>query len=299
MLKTPVLLIIFNRPDVTLRVFEVIRKAQPSKLYIAADGPRENKIGEKEKCIEARGVINDIDWPCEVQTLFQEKNLGCKWGPITAIDWLFKNEEQGIILEDDCLPDLSFFNFCTKLLDYYRNNLEVMHISGNNFQKGILRGDASYYFSKYSHSWGWATWRRAWNTFHPSLEQFEKFDKDDLIKKVPISKKAQEFWIKNFRQTIKGNDSWDSLWMYTLWYNDGLAVLPQKNLVKNIGFGEDATHTKEEKSLINTEIFSIEEINYKKEISQDKAADEYTFKSLYYKPFHTKVILKIKQMLKI
>lgn len=298
MYQTPILFIVFNRPDTTKRVFESIRKARPAKLYVAADGPRENKQ-EIERCDETRKIIGLIDWPCEVRTLFQDKNLGCKWGPITAIDWFFKNEEMGIILEDDCLPDPSFFSFCSELLDYYKDNEQVMHISGNNFQGGIKRGEASYYFSKYSHSWGWATRRRAWDKFHPALDNFFNFDKEKLIEKVPISKNAQKFWIKNLRQTIKGNDSWDSLWMYTIWANDGLCVIPNKNLVSNIGFGENATHTKKSSDVLNSlHVETLGDIIHPMTIIQNEVADNFIFQTLFYRPVIKRITNKIKLILK-
>lgn len=166
MLSTPVLLIIFKRPDTTRQVLQAIRQVKPRQLFVAADGPRPDHPDEAEKCHQTRAVIEEVDWKCEVQTLFQQRNLGCGpgpvTGPVTAITWFFHNVEQGIILEDDCLPDLSFFRFCEELLDRYRYTEQIMHISGNNFLYGRKRGSASYYFSKYTHVWGWATWRRAW-----------------------------------------------------------------------------------------------------------------------------------------
>ena len=150
----PILFIIFNRPDTTARVFEAIREAQPAKLFIAADGPRKNRPGETELCKQTRLITENVDWPCEVYRKYQTSNLGCKRGPIVAIDWLFEHEKNGIILEDDCLPNPSFFAFCAELLEHYADDERIMHISGNNFQFGCARGSASYYFSKYTLSWG-------------------------------------------------------------------------------------------------------------------------------------------------
>ena len=160
--ETPILFITFNRPDTTKRVFEAIKKIKPKKLFISADGPRENKVGEKQKCLTVRSIFDNIDWDCEVKTLFQEKNLGCKIAATTAVTWFFQSVEEGIIIEDDCLPNKSFFLFCQKMLATYRKHEAIMHISGTNFQFGNKRGEASYYFSRCIHMWGWATWRRAW-----------------------------------------------------------------------------------------------------------------------------------------
>lgn len=298
--KIPILLIIFNRPDTTAKVFDVIKKIKPVKLYIAADGPRINKPGEEKLCEATRNIISSIDWPCEVKTKFQEKNLGCKYGPITAIDWLFANEERGIILEDDCLPDESFFPFCENLLDKYQNINEVMHISGNNFQNGILRGDkkSSYYFSKYTHSWGWATWRGSWAMFDNAIKIFDQFDTDDKIKSIPIGKQAQNFWIKNLRHSMRGNDSWDSLWMYTVWLNNGLAILPQTNLVSNIGFGDNATHTKEVNKSSEIKMVPIDIIKHPEVTLQDVEADNYTFLTIFKNSLIKRIVLKIKQIIK-
>ena len=159
-LDTPVLFLVFNRSDTATQVFEKIRQVRPSRLYVAGDGPREG-YNEEEKVAKAREIATRVDWPCEVKTLFRDKNLGCAHGCSNAISWFFQHEEKGIILEDDCVPHLDFFTFCENLLDRYAEDERVTVVSGNNFQKGKWRGDASYYFSKFPHIWGWATWRRA------------------------------------------------------------------------------------------------------------------------------------------
>ena len=182
--NTPILFLIFNRPDTTFKVFEEIRKIKPAKLYIAADGPRPNVIGEEEKCTASRNIIKQVDWDCDVKTLFREKNLGCKIAVSSAISWFFENVEEGIILEDDTFPTQSFFWFCQELLDFYRNDSRIMHISGNNFQLGKIRGEGSYYFSKYNHIWGWATWKRAWRFYDVSLNTFPIFVQRKVIKNI-------------------------------------------------------------------------------------------------------------------
>ena len=172
---TPVLFIIFNRVETTKRVFEAIRNVRPLKLYVAADGPRPGNDADKVNCDEVRKIIDDVDWPCEIKTLFQDQNLNCGRAPSTAITWFFEHEEEGIILEDDCLPSTSFFRFCHELLAYYRHDNRVMHIGGNNFLEGWQKDpDYSYYFSRSGHIWGWATWRRAWQTFDFDMLLYEK-----------------------------------------------------------------------------------------------------------------------------
>lgn len=243
-LLTPVLFIVFNRLDTTRRVFEAIRHAQPSRLYIAADGPREDKLGEDLKVREVRAyVMNLIDWKCEVKTLFREENLGCKRAVSSAIDWFFENEEEGIILEDDCLPDEHFFPFCVQLLEKYRDNERVMMISGDNFLGEPVTPADSYYFSKYCHIWGWASWRRAWKHYDVSMRLWPQVRVDGFSKMVD----SQEyfFWKWGFDHTFGGQiDSWDYQWSFACWMNKGIEIMPTVNLVSNLGCGEDSTHTK-------------------------------------------------------
>lgn len=294
-LKTPILFIIFNRPNTTEQVFAEIRKAQPTKLYIAADGPRPEKKEEEGLCAEARKIIEKIDWDCEVKTLFQEKNLGILYGPHTAISWFFDKVEEGIILEDDCVPDQSFFSFCETLLEYYRDDKRIMQISGNNFQLGIERGDGSYYFSKFNHLWGWASWRRAWQLNDINMTTFPEFKKFKRIEDIWENRKAQKGWMRTFDKAYsKKLNSWDYQWSYTFWSNSGLCVLSNVNLVKNIGFGENATHTKSaETKKTNLKTGSISVIKHPSFILQDKKADDFTFNHF----FATSIIKKIKNKL--
>lgn len=282
MVKTPVLFIIFNRPETTRRVFDVIRKYKPTELYIAADGPREGKLGEKEKCEEARKITEKINWPCKVKRLYRDRNLGCKYGPYTAINWFFENVEEGIILEDDCFPDISFFDFCHNLLRKYRNNSKIMHITGDNFQNGIHRGEsgASYYFSKYPNTWGWATWRRAWKNYSIKIDTSNKkysnwFSGMKLLEKI--------YWASQF-YCVNSNllDAWDYQWLFTVLSNKSLCVVPNVNLVKNIGDGQDATHTGGSNNLIkDMEIGRILRIKHSDNIVIDAMADAHTLNNVF------------------
>ena len=173
-LTTPVAFLIFNRPDTTARVFEAIRQAKPPKLLVVADGPRPDRPDDVEKCKAARAIIDRVDWACEVLTNYSDLNLGCGKRPATGITWVFEQVEEAIIFEDDCLPHPSFFRFCEELLNYYRHDERIMVISGNNFQFGRNRTDDSYYFSRYNHIWGWASWRRAWEYFDYDLKLWPK-----------------------------------------------------------------------------------------------------------------------------
>lgn len=244
MFNTPILFLIFNRPETTAKNFENIRKQQPKFLFIAADGPRQNKPNDIELCAATRNVVSNIDWDCEVKTLFRDNNLGCGVAPAEAITWFFDNVEQGIILEDDIDTDPSFFTFCEEMLNYYKNDDKVMHISGSYFFTGwpTEPTNASYYFTRQIHGWGWATWKRAWQYYDydmkawptaNSVEQLKSYYGDNYL-----------FWERLFSGTHhKGNDIWDYQWMFTVYNRNGLSINPTANLTKNIGFCADATHT--------------------------------------------------------
>lgn len=251
-LTTPVLFLIFNRPDATQKVFNAIKRAKPKQLYVVADGPRKDKEGEKEKCEQARKIIEQVDWNCEVKTLFRDKNLGCKIAARSAIDWFFENVEEGIILEDDCLPSQSFFWFCQELLRKYRNDTRIMMISGDNYQFGRKKSEGSYYFSKYALLWGWATWRRAWRYYDVGMKSFEKFKTESQIKNIFRTKQQQKYWMDAFQKVYDNKiDTWDYQWVYACCINNGLCILPNDNLISNIGFGLHSTHTPDENSIFS------------------------------------------------
>ena len=278
-LKTAVLFLIFNRPDTTRQVFEAIRQAKPPRLYVAADGPREGKLGEVERVEEVRTIATAVDWPCEVKTLFRDKNLGCKEGVSSAITWFFEQEEQGIIIEDDCLPHLDFFSFCESLLVRYARDDKVSVITGNNFQDGKWHGDSSYYFSKFTHCWGWATWRRSWKYYQGEIYFWPFWKKSNDWLKYISCKIERKYW-KNIFDKVYLNqiDSWAYPWIASVWYNNGLTATPNVNLVSNIGFGSNSTHTKDKNSkLANIPTKELGTLKYPKIIQLNLEADRYTF----------------------
>ncbi|WP_324674392.1 nucleotide-diphospho-sugar transferase [Hymenobacter sp. GOD-10R] len=249
-LQTPVLLLVFNRPDTTRRVFETIRQARPTRLYVAADGPRANRPTDVDQCAATRAVVQEVDWPCEVFTLFQERNLNCGIAPITAINWFFSHETEGIILEDDCVPAPSFFSFCQELLARYRDDTRVMHIGGNNFgseaQEPLTPGAPSYYFSTQRNSWGWATWRRAWVLYDYNLTGFQEAVKTGALDGMFTSPLEKRYRLSKMAAVLRlpqPADVWDYQWEYTIGMNSGLYIVPAVNLVGNIGFGNNSTHT--------------------------------------------------------
>ncbi len=240
----PVLFLVFNRPEVSSKVFDMIRLARPPRLYIAADGPRPEVHGEAEICEEVRRIATDVDWKCDVFSLFLREHLGCALAISNAIGWFFEHESEGIILEDDCLPSCSFFMFCQELLERYRDDKRVMHIAGTNLHFGKRYGDGSYYFSRYNLIWGWATWRRAWQLYDvdmntlPSLRRRYDLERTLLSYNERISRMAM--YDDAYSHRI---DTWDYQWHYATRINSGLAVHPNVNLVQNLGFCNGATHT--------------------------------------------------------
>lgn len=242
--SSPVLFLIFNRPDTTQLVFDQIRNAQPSRLYIAADGPRDGRPDDKLLCAQARSIIENIDWTCEVKTLFREKNLGCKYAVSESLEWFFKQEEEGIILEDDCLPSEDFFRLCDALLERYRYDTRISQIAGCNFQQGRKWGDASYYFSNILEVWGWASWRRVWQLYDPELLQYDETDVSTTLDILFNEQLVTTEYIDIFK-LLKANeiDTWDYQLKFINFFNNGLCVIPNVNLVSNIGFRGDATHT--------------------------------------------------------
>lgn len=243
-LNTAVLFLVFNRLDTTKKVFEAIRQAKPPRLYIAADGAREAKVGEDEKVQAVRNyVMENIDWDCEVKTLFREKNLGCKYAVSSAITWFFEQEEQGIILEDDCLPSQSFFWYCEELLNKYKNDETVYLISGDARGPESFGMKEDYGFCKYPMIWGWASWARVWKNYDPEILDWPKV-RDTLPASISTYKPTIRFWKKTFEQLYKkGIDTWDFQFSYLLLRNGGKCIVPRLNLISNVGFGADATHT--------------------------------------------------------
>jgi len=247
--SVPVLLLVFNRPETTRAVLESIKPIKPARVFVAADGPRAGVPADAARCKAAREIATAIDWRCELKTLYRDANLGCGHAVASALDWFFEGVPEGIVLEDDCVPSPSFFRFCEDLLQHYEDNARVMHISGHNFQYGRKRGDASYYFSQYAHGGGWATWRRAWERFDFNL--------------IPEPDRKHV---------------WDAAWHLSIQKNGGVAVLPNVNLVQNIGYGPDGTHTR---TMTRAALLPAHEmpfpLKHPRRIAVDPAADRLTY----------------------
>lgn len=241
---TPVLLLAFNRPETTARVFDAIRKARPARLYVAADGPRAGHAGDAARCAEVRRIVSGVDWPCRLQTLFRDANLGCKRGVSTAIDWFFASEEQGIVLEDDCLPSASFFAFCGQLLQQHRDDPRVFSVQGNFF--GAPRAPrASYLYSKMFYMWGWATWADRWRSVDVQDLDIEGIRRAIVTDGwIGPGAMLKDYWLDIVeRQAAGGIDSWGYPVMLHCFKNKLFHATPARNLVLNIGDGPSATRT--------------------------------------------------------
>jgi hypothetical protein len=287
MYNTPVLFLIFNREDTTQKVFEAIRLQKPKYLFVAADGPRKNKEGETEKCRRVRELIQ-VDWDCELKTLFRAENLGCKTAVSEAITWFFDQVEQGIILEDDCLPDPSFFLYCEELLDRYKDDTRIGHIGGNCFLPGIIQEDLSYDFCSFAHIWGWASWRRVWKNYDVNLSYWTKYKNNrDKIDDLFNSMREKTYFSSFISDTLsekKKINTWDTQYQFSLRTQSQLSIYPAVNLVTNIGLdSETATHTKgnNHKLLIPASAIQLP-LKHPQYIMRNKKIDNLTIGKLFF-----------------
>ncbi|MGB3512759.1 MAG: glycosyltransferase family 2 protein [Microcoleaceae cyanobacterium] len=243
-MQTPVAFLVFNRPEVTEKVFAEIRKAKPSQLLVVADGPRLEKTGEIEKCEAVRSIIEKVDWDCQVYKNYSDVNLGCKLRVSSGLNWVFETVETAIILEDDCLPHPTFFRFCDELLEKYREDKRVMMISGTNTLGEWQSNIQSYHFSYFGMIWGWASWRRAWQYYDVEMKLWAKPEMKTLVKNVLGDEKQYNRVKKVLDGIYDGHDTWDYQFVFSRLSQSGLAIIPSVNLISNIGFGAEATHTK-------------------------------------------------------
>ncbi|MDT7542553.1 MAG: hypothetical protein QOE33_2457 [Acidobacteriota bacterium] len=279
-MHTPVAFIIFNRPDVTARVFAEIARARPPKLLVVADGARADRPGEADLCRAARSVVERVDWDCEVLTNFSDVNLGCRNRVSSGITWVFDQVEEAIIVEDDCLPHPTFFPFCEEMLARYRDDERVMHITGDNFQFGHSRTSESYYFSRMINIWGWASWRRAWRLYDVEMKLWSRLRETDWLIDVVGHPVAASYWRHTFDEVYFGrNNTWDYQWTFSVWAQNGLAIVPDVNLVSNIGWGAGATHTSPGESPLAD--IPVEEMRFPlrhpADMIRQREADDYNF----------------------
>lgn len=277
-MKTPVLLLIYNRPNYTKEVFAAIRNAKPSKIYISADGANANRKDDVILCNEARSIVSQVDWDCEVKRLYRGNNLGCKLGISGGIEWFFEHEEEGIILEDDCLPNKSFFNFCELLLEKYREENNVMMIAGSNPAISVKVGN-DYFFSRFYTIWGWATWKRAWQKFDINLSEWQNLRNSNFLDSIYTDNtENRHFTEKIFDETYKNKQSsyWAVQWAYSCMINNGVAILPKHNMIKNIGFKGTHEMNNNQLSLTTNEI-DFKNISHPTYISIDNQIEKLLF----------------------
>lgn len=256
--KTPVAIIIFNRYDNAHSVLEQIKKVEPSELFVIADGPRANRAGEKEKCEKARSICDEIDWKCKVHKVFSDENLGCAKRVTSGLNEVFSKVERALIFEDDCIPAESFFEFADEMLEKYKDNEQIMLVSGNNksfdpakmkvtksgIQSETEPAKPSYFFSKQSQIWGWATWRRAWNKMDLSMKDWPQLKKSGLVESIYKKPSHRYYWKAAFDYVYNGHtNSWAFPWNLSVWREGGYSIVPSVNLIRNAGFNADATHT--------------------------------------------------------
>lgn len=283
-LETPVAFLIFKRPDTTEKVFQAIREAKPKKLLVVADGPRNPE--EEAKCQQARAIIEKVDWDCEVIKNYSETNLGCQERVSSGLDWVFSKVEEAIILEDDCVPHPDFFPYCEELLAYYKNDTRIMHIGGNNFLCSRANLEYSFYFSCYPHCWGWATWRRAWQYYDGQMNLWPLVQNYQSLYEVFCSKeevaRRQKLWEKTYQNEI---NTWAYRWFFSIRSQNGISILPKENLISNIGFNSEGTHTKNDDSLranLPTSKLKLP-LHHPEFIVRDSEAD-YNYEKIHHKP---------------
>lgn len=275
-MTVPVLVIVFNRPELTRRCLEAVAASSPERVLVAADGPRDEP--EAALCARTREVVDDAGFSCPVDRHYADVNLGCGIRVHTAIDWALSRHESVIVLEDDCIAAPTFFGYCRELLAHHRNDERVMHVSGNNFQPRQPTGEHGYYFSKYTHAWGWATWRRAWRHFDHAMARWPELKASGLVERWCTDRYERRYWHAVFDRVHRGApDVWDYQWMFACWANGGLAAIPRVNQVSNVGTGPDATHTREPGPYFGLPTPALGEIRHPAEVAADAEADARIF----------------------
>lgn len=284
-MRSAVLILAWNRPDKLSRLVERLKELQVPNIYIWRDGPRVDSNHDFINCRKVEEIANsNFDWNCTLKKRISSVNLGCEQSVRSAIDWFFEFEDEGIIIEDDCLPNEDFFAFCDSLLDTYRSDNRIWTVSGSNFQNGKVRGSASYYFSRYCHSWGWATWKDRWRHYADNKKYWKDYFHEERV--YDMSNSEWFYWRKVFDRLYLKNqpDSWALRWLMTCFANQGLTAIPNVNLVLNIGFDKSATHTKGYSQLA-ARAYALGNIIHPVDVVVNKDADLYTYNEVYNQPF--------------
>jgi hypothetical protein len=281
-LAAPVAVAIFNRPECTRKLVSALRPARPATIFLIADGPRSRH--EEDACKQTRALFDDLDWACTVHRDFSDSNLGTRKRIVTGLDRVFAENEAAIILEDDCIPSASFFPFCQALLARYRDDERIMEVGGCNHQLGARRTACSYYFSRRIHTWGWATWRRAWRHFDEHMAGWPDFKRRGALRPFMSGPLEEAYWTRMLDDVYAGRktETWDYQWLFCLWARGGFSIVPEVNLVSNIGHGQGATHTTDPAHVLaNLPTGDIGEIVHPDAVEANDEADLYEFRKAH------------------
>lgn len=280
--SVPVVIIIYRRPETTKQVLDSLSKVKPVNLWVVGDGARENRPDEINCVAETRSLIDAISWDCDIKFNYAEKNLGLRRRVVSGLNWVFDQVDKAIILEDDCVPDQSFYYFCAELLERYANDQRIMAISGDNFQQGRNHTSYSYYFSRYPHCWGWASWRRAWQRYDDNMNTWPDVLTEGWLEDIlDQDRHAIRYWQNIFQNVYDEKiDSWAYRWTLACWVESALTILPNTNLVSNIGFNMRATNTFTHKKnkILYSEPLPLP-LQHPPSIIRNKNADDFTQKN--------------------
>lgn len=296
----PVALFAFNRPETVDQVLAALRPVGPPLVLVVVDGPRPGQAGDVTACAEVRARIRQgIDWRCDVQWNVAAENLGCARRVSSGLDWVFGRVEQAVILEDDCVPDARFIPFCAELLERYREAEAIGVIAGSNFQVRDVTQGAGCYFSRYPHCWGWATWRRAWAAYDHTMKDWPEVRQTDWLRGKFETQREARYWRDIFDRVFAGEiDSWAYRWTYACWRRGFLTALPAANLVRNIGFGSDATHTRRAGIAPAHAAEQPWPLRPPAVIARHAAADAYTAREVFgLRPWPSRIVRKLSAIL--
>jgi hypothetical protein len=300
--NSPILIIIFNRPDFVKKLIDILREVQPKKIYVVADGPREDNEFDKDKCKNAREQINNIDWECDVKKKYSDNNLGCGFNPSLGISWAFEDSDELIILEDDCMPSIDFFKYCDELLLRYKNKDEIMMISGNNHTLGKFDFNYSYDYSHHTQTYGWATWSRAWKKYDFNISKWPQVRGLNWLEDKTGSKNAAKYWYKIFEMSYKKEliSAWDYQWTFCCWFNEGINIIPKENLVSNVGFSESGTHEVDPgHPIANVPIRSLAfPLIHNPKFQNNLKLNKVIQRIIYTPPIYKRIIMKLLRMIK-